>query len=227
MNLAKRSFLIGGGTAVALGAASLLQSRLGHAQTASLARTPCGDLGPFYPIDKPLGTDWDLTRVAGRSGRASGELIELSGRILGKDGTPQANARVELWQANAVGRYAHPDDDRTDAPLDPAFQGFAELVADAQGRFRILTVKPGLYPVGGGAFRRAPHIHFDVRGRRRRLITQMYFAGTDAALLADDKVLQHDMWGKPSLPANIFAQRQAEASKLDAAAAHYVFDIVL
>jgi protocatechuate 3,4-dioxygenase beta subunit len=227
MSLSKRSFLVGSGALAAFGAASLLQRRQGRAAGTPLARTPSGDLGPFYPVEKPIETDADLTRVAGLSGRAGGEIIEISGRVLARDGTPQANAGIELWQANAVGRYAHADDDRTDVPLDPAFQGHADLLADAQGHFRFLTVKPGLYPVGSGSFKRAPHIHFDVRGRRRRLITQMYFADTDAALLAQDKLLQHDMWGKPSLPPNIFAQLRKESSTREAGAAYYTFDVVL
>jgi protocatechuate 3,4-dioxygenase beta subunit len=204
-----------------------LRQRLGRAEGSALARTPSGDLGPFYPVEKPLDTDADLTRITGRSGRARGEIIEISGRVLAKDGTPQGNARIELWQANAVGRYAHADDDRADVPLDPAFQGYADLVADAQGYYRFLTVKPGLYPVGSSSFKRAPHIHLDVRGRRRRLITQMYFEGTDAAVLAQDKLLQHDMWGRPSLPASIFAQLQKDRSTLEAGASHYSFDVVL
>ncbi len=227
MSISKRSFLIASGTLAAFGASSLLLRGLGRAEGTELARTPSGDLGPFYPVESPLDTDADLTRVQGRSGRASGELIAISGRVLAKDGTPQPNARLEIWQANAVGRYAHADDTRTDVPLDPAFQGYADVQTDSGGNYRFLTVKPGLYPVAGHGFKRSPHIHFDVRGRRRRLVTQMYFAGTDAALLAQDKLLQHDMWQKANLPANIFAQLQKNGSSLDAGAAHYVFDVVL
>ena len=147
--------------------------------------------------------------------------------MLYRDGTPQANARLEIWQANAVGRYAHPGDTRADAPLDPNFQGYADVRADADGRFRILTVRPGLYPVDG-LFQRSPHVHFDIRGRQRRLITQMYFDDTDAKVLAEDKLLQHDMWGKTSpLPSTIFAKLQKERSRLDASALRYEFDIVL
>ena len=147
--------------------------------------------------------------------------------MLYRDGTPQANARLEIWQANDVGRYAHPGDTRADAPLDPNFQGYADIRADAKGGFRILTIKPGLYPVDG-MFQRSPHIHFDIRGRQRRLVTQMYFEDTAATLLAQDKVLQHDMWGNINpLPSTIFAKLQKERSTLDAAARRYQFDIVL
>jgi len=210
MLMSKRSFLIGSGALAAFGS-SCVPARSAHAQ---LPRTPSGDLGPFYPVEKPLGTGADLTGNA----RAKGDIIELSGRILAADGTPQAHARVELWQANAVGRYAHPGDDRADVPLDPSFQGYADLEADADGVFRCRTVKPGPYPAGG-TFQRAPHIHFDVRGRQRRLITQMYFE-SDTVLHAQDKVLQHDLWGKTTpLPSNIFAHLGEGA--------HYTFDIVL
>jgi protocatechuate 3,4-dioxygenase beta subunit len=236
-SMSKRTFL----KAATFGASSLLLNRLVHAEQSrvapepapattssiSLARTPSGDLGPFYPVEPPLDTDFDLTRLRDGRARASGQIIEVSGRVLARDGTPQANARLEIWQANSVGRYAHPGDTRTDAPLDPNFQGYADVRADADGRFRILTVRPGLYPVNG-LFQRSPHIHFDIRGRQRRLITQMYFDDTDAKVLAKDKLLQHDMWGQTSpLPSTIFAKLQKERSRLDASALRYEFDIVL
>jgi protocatechuate 3,4-dioxygenase beta subunit len=77
-------------------------------------------------------------------------------------------------------------------------------------------------------FNRSPHIHFDIRGRQRRLVTQMYFDDTPAALLAQDKVLQHDMWGRTTpLPSSIFAKLEHERSTAEASARHYRFDIVL
>jgi protocatechuate 3,4-dioxygenase beta subunit len=224
MLISKRSFLIASGQLAALGASTLLLPRSAQAG-APLPWTPPTDLGPFYPLETPLDSDFDLTRIQGKNGRASGEVVEVSGRILTTDGTPQPNARIEIWQANAVGRYAHPNDRRTDVPLDPHFQGYADLRADAQGNFRFLTVKPGMYPAG--SFQRAPHIHFDIRGRRQRLVTQMYFPA-DEALLKQDKVLMHDLWGKASpMPANVFGQLQAGGAKAQAGAAHYRFDIVL
>lgn len=237
MPTSKRTFLMAAGVFATFGASSLLLRRLVRADNSeasrplggdkTLPRTPSGDLGPFYPVEAPLDTDLDLTRVRESGPRARGELIEVAGRVLYRDGTPQANARLEIWQANAVGRYAHPGDTRADAPLDPNFQGYADLRADANGDFRILTIKPGLYPVDG-IFQRSPHIHFDIRGRQRRLVTQMYFDDTDAAVLAQDKLLQHDMWGRTSpLPSTIFAKLQKERSTLDASARHYQFDIVL
>jgi protocatechuate 3,4-dioxygenase beta subunit len=236
MRTSKRMFLKATGAFAAFGASSLLLRRFVHADDSAatpsagdttLPRTPSGDLGPFYPVEPPLDTDFDLTRVRDSGPRARGELIEVEGRVLYRDGTPQANARLEIWQANDVGRYAHPGDTREGAPLDPNFQGYADLRADANGAFRILTIKPGRYPVDG-IFQRSPHIHFDIRGRQRRLITQMYFDDTDAAVLAQDKLLQHDMWAKTNpLPSTIFAKLQKERSTLDASARHYQFDIVL
>jgi len=237
-SMSKRTFLMATGAFATFGASSLLLRRLAHAEqtkvapvpkaaTTSLPRTPPGDLGPFYPVEHPIDTDFDLTRLREGGARARGQIIEVSGRVLARDGTPQANARVELWQANAVGRYAHAGDTRADVPRDPNFQGYADVQADADGQFRILTVRPGLYPVDG-LFQRSPHVHFDVRGRQRRLVTQMYFDDTDATVLAQDKLLQHDMWGNTNpLPSTIFAKLQKERSTLDATAMHYQFDIVL
>ena len=224
MNLSKRSFLVASAQLAALGMTELLLPRSARAGEKLPYSLPM-DLGPFFPMEKPLDADSDLTRVRGRKQRALGEIIEVSGRVLTTDGTPQAFAQLELWQANAVGRYAHTNDRRVSAPLDPNFQGYANLRADAQGNFRFLTVKPGMYPAG--AFQRAAHIHLDVRGRQQRCITQLYFPADDA-ILAQDKVLQHDLWGKNSpIPANIFAQRRPEPSKLEPGAPHYRFDVVL
>lgn len=138
-------------------------------------RTPAQILGPFYPIVKPADQDTDLTTIAGKSGRAAGQVIELAGRVTNRFGVPVAGARVEIWQANMHGRYTHPSD-RNTAPLDPNFEGYALLKTDAEGRYRITTIKPGGYPEDSGIMR-APHIHFDVTGRVNRLVTQMYFAG--------------------------------------------------
>lgn len=241
MNSSRRTFLMAAGTFATYGGSGLLRSARADGRESStvhpddtstvkgapLARTPPGDLGPFYPVNPPQGTDADLTRSRTAGPRALGPIIEISGRVLFRDGTPQAQARLEVWQANAAGRYAHPGDTRTSAPLDPNFHGYADLTADADGRFRFLTVRPGSYAVDG-LFQRSPHIHFDIRGRDRRLVTQMYFSDTDAKVFAQDKLLEHDMWGRTNpLPSTIFASRLADQSTWDAKATRYEFNIVL
>ena len=129
-------------------------------------------MGPFFPLDVPADSDADLTRLKGHSQRASGQVIELTGRVLDRKGNPIAGARLDLWQANAAGRYAHPAD-IAKAPLDPHFQGFASIVSGSKGDWRIVTIKPAGYdsPIGN----RPPHIHFDVRGKTHRNVAQLYF----------------------------------------------------
>jgi len=137
-------------------------------------RTASQTLGPFYPQAKPADSDADLTLIEGRRERAQGQIVYLSGRVLSAAGDPLPGVAIEVWQANAHGRYDHPGDDNP-APLDVNFQGYARLVTDAQGRYRLKTIKPAGYPAGG--FNRPPHIHFDIAGASSRLVTQMYFAG--------------------------------------------------
>ncbi len=155
------------------GLASAVSTRFAMAK-AALPRTPEQILGPFYPL-KPLDQNADLTRVAGRPGRAEGQVLTVMGRVLNLKGEPVRNAKVELWQANAHGRYAHPSDTNP-APLDPNFEGSAVLTADSDGRYRFMTIKPAAYPVGPHMMRPA-HIHFQVSGQQDRLVTQMYFEG--------------------------------------------------
>ena len=149
-----------------------------RAALASLTPTPSQTSGPFYPDPLPLETDGDLTMLKGATARASGQVIQVSGRLLDRDGKPVPGATIEVWQANAHGRYAHPRDVNT-APLDPNFQGYARLTTDAEGRYTFTTIKPGAYPINpanpDGV--RPPHIHFDVEAKGRHLVTQMYFPG--------------------------------------------------
>jgi protocatechuate 3,4-dioxygenase beta subunit len=128
-------------------------------------------LGPFYPDRLPAEQDADLTAIAGRPGRAAGQILYLAGRVMDTRGRPLPGARLELWQANAHGRYIHSGDGDASGPLDPNFQGYASLHADAEGRYRIKTIKPA--PYGG----RTPHLHFNVDARGARLTTQMFFEG--------------------------------------------------
>ena len=138
---------------------------------ASLVATPGQTSGPFYPLELPLDDDNDLTSVDGSSVGATGEVIHVAGRILGIDGTPLEGARVELWQANAAGRYHHPLDSSS-RDVDAGFQGFGHTMTTADGAYRFKTIRPGLYPG------RTRHLHFAVLAPDgRELVTQMYFAG--------------------------------------------------
>jgi protocatechuate 3,4-dioxygenase beta subunit len=143
--------------------------------------------GPLLGEERVGETDHDLT--AQHPGEPLGERIVVTGRVLDGDGRPVAGTLVEVWQANAAGRYRH-DRDRHPAPLDPNFSGAGRCVTDAEGRFRFVTVKPGAYPWGNhdNAWRPA-HIHFSLFGRAfaQRLITQMYFPGDP--LFAFDPIL--------------------------------------
>ena len=157
-----------------LGLASVASSRLATGQTPA-QRTPEQILGPYYPM-KTLDQNADLTRLPGRPGRAAGHVLNVMGRVLNRNGEPVRNAKIEIWQANAHGRYSHPSDPNP-APLDPNFEGFAVQTSDAEGRYRFKTIKPGAYPTNTPNWVRPPHLHFEVTGKVNRLITQMYFPG--------------------------------------------------
>jgi len=133
--------------------------------------------GPVFGDRGVDPLDADLTRHA--DGEPLGERIIVSGRLLDDRGHPIANQLVEVWQANAAGRYAHGVDQHP-APLDPNFNGAGRCLTDAQGGYRFVTIKPGAYPWQNhfNAWRPA-HIHFSVFGRAftERLVTQMYFPG--------------------------------------------------
>lgn len=211
------------GLMTGLGAAGLIAPLPLHAAD-KLTKSLEMAMGPFYPVEKPLDRDADLTRLKGSRARAKGEVIEVAGRVLAADGRPQPGATIELWQCNAAGRYAHRGDHNR-APLDPNFQGYARLTADAEGRYRFLTVKPAAYPAGD--FLRSPHIHLDVAGRYKRLVTQLYFP-VDAAMLQQDKVLQHDLEQTTEAErASVFAKRLEKAARAEPGADRWVFDIVL
>jgi protocatechuate 3,4-dioxygenase beta subunit len=133
--------------------------------------------GPAFGERAVEESDADLTRQ--HDGEPLGERIIVSGRVLDEDGRPVRGALVEVWQANAAGRYRH-DVDRHPAPLDPNFTGAGRVLTDDDGGYSFVTVKPGAYPWGNheNAWRPA-HIHFSVFGRAftQRLVTQMYFPG--------------------------------------------------
>ena len=145
-----------------------------------LLALPAGALdipGPLVPAGFIRDGDNDLT-IRGKS-MPLGERMFLEGRVVDADGRPVRRSLVEIWQANASGRYHHPGDTH-DAPLDPNFEGIGRTLTDDDGRYRFITIKPGSYPWPNHAYAWRPqHIHFSLLGNApvQRLITQMYFPG--------------------------------------------------
>ncbi len=133
--------------------------------------------GPVYGHGSVTAAEADLTRQ--HTGEPLGERIIVTGRVLDEDGRPVPHTLIEVWQANAAGRYIHAKDQHP-APLDPNFTGAGRSMTDAEGRYRLVTVKPGAYPWRNhhNAWRPA-HIHFSLFGHSflSRLVTQMYFPG--------------------------------------------------
>ncbi|MGH9103469.1 MAG: protocatechuate 3,4-dioxygenase subunit beta [Acidimicrobiales bacterium] len=132
---------------------------------------------PVFGHHRAVPQDRDLTRQ--HAGEPLGERINVSGRLLDGRGRPLRGQLVEIWQANAAGRYAHQVDQHP-APLDPSFSGAGRCLTDDEGRYGFVTIKPGAYPWRNhpNAWRPA-HIHFSVFGTAfvSRLVTQMYFPG--------------------------------------------------
>ena len=148
-----------------------------HAPLLLLPHTLSELTGPAFGEGAVGELDHDLTRQ--HDGEPLGERIVVTGRVVDRDGRPVRDTLVEVWQANAAGRYVH-GNDRHPAPLDPNFTGAGRALTDGDGRYRFVTIKPGAYPWRNhdNAWRPA-HIHFSVFGRAftQRLVTQMYFPG--------------------------------------------------
>lgn len=144
--------------------------------------------GPVFGHCAVTSEDADLTRNAVRDGEAIGERIIVAGRLVDESGRAVPNALIEVWQANAAGRYVH-SQDQHEAPLDPNFLGAGRALTDSAGRYRFTTIRPGAYPWRNhpNAWRPA-HVHFSVFGTAfiQRLVTQMYFPGDP--LLALDPI---------------------------------------
>lgn len=144
--------------------------------------------GPVFGHGPVGEADNDLTRQ--HAGDPIGERIIVAGRVVDEDGRPIPHSLIELWQANAAGRYGHAIDDHA-APLDPNFTGAGRTITDADGNYRFVTIKPGAYPWRhhSNAWRPA-HIHFSLFGPCfiTRLVTQMYFPNDP--LMSQDPVSQ-------------------------------------
>ncbi len=140
--------------------------------------------GPLLGADRVLLGDNDLTRR--RDGEPIGQRIIVHGSVMDSDGRAVPHTLVEVWQANAAGRYRH-ERDQWDAPLDPNFDGLGRTMTDSLGRYEFVTIKPGAYPwLNHHNAWRPAHIHYSLFGRSftQRLVTQMYFP--------DDPLLPHD-----------------------------------
>jgi protocatechuate 3,4-dioxygenase beta subunit len=178
--------------------------------------------GPLLGAERVTPADSDLTRQ--HEGEAIGQRIIVRGRVLDSDGRALPDSLVEIWQANAGGRYRH-EVDQWPSPLDPNFTGVGRAMTDSEGRYSFTTIKPGAYPWGNheNAWRPA-HIHFSLFGRAftQRLVTQMYFP--DDPLFAHDPVFN-------SIPDEKARQRLVSRFDLETTqpswALSFVFDIVL
>jgi protocatechuate 3,4-dioxygenase, beta subunit len=180
--------------------------------------TPPQIVGPFYPLTERPDLAADLARPSGSTAEAHGQLLYVMGRVVTCSAEPVARARIEIWQANAAGKYRHPSDTNP-APLDPNFKGFAQLTTDAAGRYAFRTIKPGRYPTPEGEMR-PPHIHFTVEGRIDRLVTQLYFAG--------EPENETDRWlNSLPQPERLIVTLQAPTLNLETCACLVHFDIVL
>jgi protocatechuate 3,4-dioxygenase alpha subunit len=180
------------------------------------ATTASQTVGPFfkYALDHPAWAD--LT-----TGGPAGERVRIAGRVLDGDGVPVPDAMLEIWQANAAGKYAHPGDTQ-DRPLDPNFRGFGRACTDDAGHYAFTTIVPGAVPDARGV-PQAPHVNVSIfaRGLLKRLVTRVYF-GDRADANAADPLLQSiaDAVVRATLVA-------ARASAGPEGLPTYTFDIVL
>lgn len=179
--------------------------------------------GPVFG-DRHIGPlDNDLTKNAVKNGEPLGERIVVHGKVTNQFGHPIKNTIIEIWQANAAGRYIHKVDQH-DAPLDPNFLGAGRTITDNEGNYVFRTIKPGAYPWGNHPNAWRPnHIHFSLFGANitTRLVTQMYFPG--------DPLLQYDpiFLGVPQSGRDLLISNFELALTEPNFALGYRFDIVL
>jgi len=159
LSLSRRGLVLGG---------SITAFGLSGVAAAASVLTPRQSLGPYYPDRLPDDQDNDLVRVRGETARAMGQIAHVRGRLVLPDGSPVRDARIEIWQCDARGRYIHSADARR-GPSDAGFQGYGQVQTTADGGYGFRTIRPVAYPG------RAPHIHFKITGPGiRPLVTQMY-----------------------------------------------------
>ena len=179
--------------------------------------------GPVFGHDALGELDHDLTRNSIVDGPPLGERIVIGGRVVDEDGRPQPDMLLEIWQANASGRYVH-SADQHDAPLDKNFLGSGRCVTDANGAYQFYTIKPAAYPWPNHANAWRPgHIHFSLFGASiaTRLVTQMYFPG-DPLLDLDPIYLSSPAGYRELMVADFELDRTQEGFALG-----YTFDLVL
>lgn len=179
--------------------------------------------GPLYGHEAVGPLDSDLTQNGRHTGEPLGERIVVTGRVLDEAGRPLKHMLIEIWQANAAGRYVHATDIH-DAPLDPNFFGGGRCITDETGIYRFTTIKPGAYPWANHANAWRPsHIHLSLFGTSiaARLVTQMFFPGDP--LLPYDPMFQ----SAPSAARDRLLSRFSFAATVEGFALGYEFDIVL
>ena len=169
------------------GTLSLITNSVHANSKDSKKATPSETEGPFYPLLAQKDRDFDLTKIEGKQGSALGKRIIVQGQIQDTQGKPVEDATIDVWHANAAGRYRHPHDTNP-APLDPNFQGWAIVQSGKDGRYRFITVYPGPYPATK-TWIRPPHIHFKISKKGYiEITTQMYFP--EHELNNSDRLLQ-------------------------------------
>ncbi|MDR6113035.1 MULTISPECIES: protocatechuate 3,4-dioxygenase subunit alpha [unclassified Sphingomonas] len=175
------------------------QARADNQDPALFGQTPSQTVGPFFHYGLPWRGGADLVgrsdmgarpelmpeahyvlNLSSPTGTPEGQVIEVTGRVLDGQGAVVPDAMVEIWQANAAGRYRSLDDTRQEVPIDPHFVGFGRSATDEEGRFRFRTIMPGRVP-GPANGLQAPHLAVSIfaRGLLRRLATRIYFDGAD------------------------------------------------
>jgi protocatechuate 3,4-dioxygenase alpha subunit len=172
-----------------------------------LPPTPSQTVGPFFHIAIPWEGEWRL--VAEDDPNA----MSIEGTVWDGAGDPAPDALVEIWQPNRAGRFAHPEDGRSDIALEEGFTGFGRCATDEHGRFRFVTVKPGPVPGPGGRMQ-APHINVGVfaRGLLKRLVTRIYFPDEEEANGTDPVLSSID---DPELRASLIARSEENGLRFD------------
>ncbi len=219
--LRRRDLIVGGAGLMLSGSARAQTQRT--LATPRMVVTPPQIEGPFYPYEPPAEIDSDLVRLSTDDAPALGELVHLTGKVQTIWGTPIRNVTVELWQADSLGKYRHPEDAPPPA-RDPRFQGFGRVTTDEKGDFRFRTIRPAAYVIEPGRDdRRAPHFHLAVTSRGvRRLTTQLYVAG--------EPLNETDLWlhmvADPAQRASLIRPLQ-DGSAIERNAKRVHYDIVL